>query len=168
MWLLDSGRGLGTDWEGAPVATSANVNTCSAKTGVICRKCQVACKICLISGGICWVCLLSRSLWTATTSAVWLLLVVPAFLLVPHISIHLSFVSLSRVKSKQDICTMTPKAGEACCSDFSPAPSEGNSFYLGGSFATLNVAYLGDGVTFLALTNAYSLPTHKLEFWSGT
>lgn len=63
---------------------------------------------------------------------------------------------------------MTPKAGEACCSDFSPAPSEGNSFYLGGSLTTLNVAYLGDGVTFLALTNAYSLPTHKLEFWSGT
>lgn len=92
----------------------------------------------------------------------------PAFLLIPHISIHLSFVSLGSVKSKQDICTMTPKAGEACCSDFSPSPGEGTSFYLGDSLTTLNVASLGDGLIFLASTNAHSLPTHKLEFWSGT
>ena len=107
--------------------------------------------LCLISGRICWVCLLSRSLWTATTSTLWLLLVVPAFLLVPQNSIHLSFVSLGRVKSKQDICTMTPKAGEACCSDFSPSPGEVNSFYLGDSLTTLNLAYLGDGVIFFSL-----------------
>ena len=60
---------------------------------------------------------------------------------------------------------MTPKAGEAFCSDFSPSPGEVNSFYLGDSLTTLNLAYLGDGVIFLASTNAYSLPTHKLEFW---
>ena len=81
----------------------------------------------------------------------WLLLVTPAFLLVPQNSIHLSFVSLGRVKSKQDICTMTPKAGEACCSDFSPSPGEVNSFYLGDSLTTLNLAYLGDGVIFFSL-----------------
>ena len=76
---------------------------------------------------------------------------VPTFLLVPHISVHLSLMSLSRVKSKQDICTMTPKAGEACCSDFSPSPGEVNSFYLGDSLTTLNLAYLGDGVIFFSL-----------------
>ena len=100
----------------------------------------------LTDGEICWVCLLSRFLWTAMTSTVWLLLVAPAFLLVPHISIHLNFVSLGRVKSKEDICT--PKAGEACCSDFSSSPGEGNSFYLGDALTTLNVASLGDVVIF--------------------
>lgn len=46
---------------------------------------------------------------------------------------------------------MTPKAGEACCSDFSPSPGEVNSFYLGDSLTTLNLAYLGDGVIFFSL-----------------
>ena len=72
----------------------------------------------------------------------------------------MSFVSLGRVKSKQDICTMTAKAGEACCSEFSPSPGE-RTLYLGGSLTTQNIANLGDGVIFLASNNAYSLPTHK-------
>ena len=93
----------------------------------------------------------------------WLLLVAPVFLLVLYISIHLNFVNLGRVKSKQDICT--PKAGEACCSDLSPSPGEGNSLYLGDSLTTLNVASLGDVVNEYV---AYFLPTHKLEFLPGT